>query len=665
MKKLIFTSIMVLISICSYAVPVMELRPGMECVLTGNTYEFNFVMPDFHIEIDTIESNLGSSYFSSIHPDTKDYFDYLGEDGLPELPFYSMNLLLPPDVEHIEVRHLHVIDSVIVTLPFDYTPAQEREDFRHGFSYDEHYYSHAYDPTWYGQYYTMDESNYRGQMGLAFSFYPAHYHPEWRKLVIITKAEFEIAFDGTNLYNHIDGLYGNLDLSLFNFFDNLSVDYSLIPPIHGDKYLIISADQWVNNHDLLDFVYHKESLGYGVTLTALHEVGYTPSAIRAYIQSRYRANGIKYVLLVGDVQDLPFSDGIPEDESEPPTDIFYACLSKDDVSDQWKDLNPSVFLGRWPIRDSHQLTSIVHKTIESDLHLGEGNPRKIGIFSGDEKYFYTDGKYVYDNIVVDLPYYIGDLFDGRYLSGSGYYVMKNYLSDPHCPPTWMFVYTGHGSHSGIASPYDFYYNIIDGVHTSALAFQSFGFGFACFLGDIYETKNFARSWMTSSEGGVTFLGATTTTYYNPDRYFSRKLFMQLENKPIMTIGEFVGNGKAQYYNADKVVYRRREAKKYVLYGDPSLYLFGLDIQYEVIPRRIHSSENNSGNNINNDNIIIDNSIDVINREVIKSVYIYSTSGQLMYVGDSLPQNTPKLPAGVYIAIINTENEQIPQKMIVN
>lgn len=635
------------------------IRPGLACGVDGESYIFEFEMPQFEEAIDTIRTYSNESYFSFIRPIEHDRFDYLGDDGRPVIPFYSVNLMLPHDVTYYDVTDFYIEDSIVIQLHYDYLPAQtNRFSFEEGISYDEQYYLHG-DPNWNRESFRLEESNYQGYNGLSISFFPFRYDPTHRELTIIKRARYKITFDGSDLNSYFDGILPNISIQAFNFYDYIKVAYpiQIIPPINGDNYLIITSENWEETSDLRAFVHHKESLGYRVLLTNINDIGHSPVAIRSYIRNLYITHGLKYVLLVGNVDAIPFSDGIPEDVDEPPTDIFYSCLSKSDMSDQWKDLNPSVFVGRWPIQNEEQLRNVVHKTIESELHLGNYSPTKLGIFSGDERYFYKDCEYIYENIVEDYSqYYSGDLFDGRTLSASGFYVMKNYLEDSHCAPTWMFVYSGHGNSRALTSPYNVRYDSINHIINSGLDFQPFGFGFACLLGNIYATNNFARSWVTSKEGGVTFLGSTTNTYYNPDRYFSRKLFLQLEQKATMTIGEFVGSGKAKYYNADRVVYRRREAKKYVLYGDPSLYLEGLDIHYNLTYPRLPIQTNAR--------VGVNENMDLTNSNIVENARIYSTSGHLIMKGNVNQQLLKSLPTGIYIAVYESGEGQTSRKIIV-
>lgn len=666
--RILLSTLFVCHLFCTHVIAT-EVKPGLYCDIVDNTYRIETYMLDYQIITDTFIGDQGEVLFSSVKPYGADGFDYLHEDGRPTLPFYSLDLILPFGSTFFEVTDFQILDSISIILPYDYTPAQERVDFSEGFSFDADFY--ATNSDWYEMLYSIDESNYRFYKGLNISIFPFHYEPESRRLTIITRAVCEITFNGMNLMGYIQQELSEYDRLAYNFYDNF-VEYprSIIPPIDGDKYLIITADEWDGKPALMEFKDHKESLGYDVLYAKIGDIGEDPMQIRDHIKNLYETEGLKYVLLVGDVSDIPFSEGNNEDATLPPTDIYYSCLSKD-ITWQWTDYNPSVFIGRWPITSDEELRHVVDKTIASDLHLGEHNPNRIGIFTGSgghEDYIFKDGQYLYEKIIENSQYYTGSLIDGRYIEiADAHNILKNYLENTN-NPTWMFIYRGHGNSSYLGSPYplDSYPNSfygIDNITTNSLDFQSFGFGFACLLGNIYSSPNFARSWITSEQGGVTFFGATTISYASPNRYFSRKLFGQLKNKPVMTIGEFVANGKAKYFNPNEVEWRSREVRKYTLYGDPSLYLFGLDIDYNT-PRFI--KKNSQLTEIQDKNIIVKDDIVQLETDVygdVNSICVYSITGQLMLVNYTNQVDLGDLPMGAYTVVVDTNTGKITQKVM--
>lgn len=662
MRRALIIVNLVLFALCAYATPV-TIYPGLTLEESSGRYYVHFEMPDYDIVIDTFhvgnhDTPLQTTqfahesldyYFSRIQPKEYDYFEYLSYDGRPELPFYSLNLLLPLDGTDFSVIDAQIISTETIEMPFDYTPAQAEYYSDDDFSYDASYYI-TYDDTWYWDDYAFETIEYCKIKGINFSIFPCHYEPSSKELTIVTEATFEISYDGSPLdYSYLDYILFT-ERSVYYFFDNY-VGYPAPYPFINDEYLIISADQWENDAALIDFIDHKESLGYNVTLATLHEIGYTAAEIRAYIQDQYRNNGVKFVLLVGDVSELPFSCGTAGSMADPPSDVFYACLSKDDMWNQWKDLSPSVFLGRWPVVNNTELRHIVDKTIASDLYLGEYEPNKINIFAGNgahKTYNYTTCQYIYNHTIQTQSYYTGNLVDGRYMSDSiAWLTLRNQLEDNE-PPTWMFVYVGHGSVVGTAGPYYFTTGRIGLIQTSDLYYQPFGFAFSCSIGDIYNSSNFARDWITSTEGGVSFLASTTISNATCDKYYSRKIFNQLDGQPDITLGEFIGNARAKYYNSDKVIWRLREAKKYVLYGDPSLYLFGINIHF-----------NQPFNGRSSFRQLVDG--ETIPENTI--VQIYSVAGHLVRICNSQELDLQGLSPGVYTIVYTLENNKISKKIV--
>lgn len=664
MKRQILSLLIALSTICSYAVPT-TIKPGLTCDTAGCTYYLNFSMPNFSLLTDTLPALSGDVYFSRIEPEAPDEFDYYEVDGRPTLPFYSINLILPPDASDVMVVNVQIIDSIILHLPYDYTPAQQRIDFSNGISFDTAYYS-TYNNTWYWMYDSINVLDYRKYKGFCMSIFPCRYEPSDNALIVITEATYEISYNGTiGISEYIEGWLDKYDGLAINFFDNfVSFPYVTIPPIDHDEYLIITADEWENNADLADFVLHKESLGYNVTLKALHTIGHTPDSIRNYIRGHYLEKDTKYVLLIGTVEEnlpasykLPFYDGQDSTMSDPSSDIYYSCLNYPTISQQYWDFTPTVYVGRWPVQNEDQLNRVIKKTTKSDLSLGTFCPTKITLFSGSdshnsymENFFYNDCMYIYDNIIQEYDRYTGWVVDGR---AAGIHNMEDSLTN-HADPIWLFVYDGHGGSYYISNPYCLFSSDISAITTNTLDFQPFGFGFACLLGNIFHQNNFARAWLTSTEGGVTFFGPTSTTTTISDRYFSRDLFNQLKKKSSMTIGEFVGNGKAKYYcDGHKVVWRRREAKRYNLYGDPSLYLHGLLFEtapYPVLPKMPQIDKQQ-------DDILY------IDQTEVESVFVYSIAGQLLLTGNTNQLDMRNLPTGIYTIIINADNQQSSKKII--
>ena len=645
---------------------VITLQPGLTLEQNFNTYIIHFTMPDYEI-VDDVISDINNDYIFSLLKPGNDYFDHIDEDGRPSLPFYSLHMLIPFDASWTVTNVITTTD--VVHLDYDYIPAQSHQNSDNILSFDEDYYSN-YNISWHWDEYEAHTTGFGCHRGISFSFFPCHYEPSEKALTIVTEATYEISC--SNHFLPID-LLENAEIiypSMGSLYDNAYHYNTETTPesIYRNKYLIITTDEWYGAESLTNFISHKQSLGYSISVERVGEIENTPDSIRSCIKSHYENEGLDYVLLVGDVNEIPFSSGEIAHNYNPPTDIFYACLDSSTIQTQDKDLSPDVCVGRWPINTEEELQSIVLKTMHSDSCLGMNDPDRIAIFTGGgtgEEFFYEDGLYLYDSVVCNVNYpYTGTLFDGRNLYVDSY-TMFNELNGLNEEPTWLMVYTGHGAIDCIGSPYNITSsNLNDGhISTSNLPYQSYGFMFACQIGNIYEENNFAKKWIGVPDGGTTLWASTTNSFYDPDRYLSRAIFNQLKRPVPMTIGEFVSFGTAKYYNACMNAERFAEAKRYVLYGDPSLYLFGLNLYSQ---QQLYGME--FANNLNSRKIIdqkkdylLINSEDIDN---LLSLQLYSLTGQLLLSSKTDELNLHGLAHGIYLLVVNEEKQSKTYPIIV-
>lgn len=569
-----------LFSIASFA--TVQLQPGLSLSQSGNSYVIRYEADGIRA-MDTLLTEGEDEYKFSYVQLTPDFYDYVGEECSPLYPAYTIHLELPLNATNVQL-HVHNIDYTHVDLAFPYLPIQtsitgqpEVVCFDHNL-YNDSYLMDQYYHDWYvlGQTYIRLFAR-----GVDFSFYPVHYHLSGTADVM-TEAEFEITYEGSC----IEDLYHQADFTSAHFFDNyLDLEYfnpiMEEPVINGEHYLIITERQYEDS--ITVFKDHKESLGYHVIVEFVEDIGNTPDDIRTRIISYYTGYHLKYVLLVGSLNAIPFSSGQEDNFYNPPTDIYYTCLDNLLIEDQ-RNFHPHIFLGRWDVYDTEQLSIVMRKTIKSELSMYGNHAHKIASFSGTDSPKLSNidqAKWIKTNVINASSYLMGYFYDGRYASSSpvSYVDMKVEIED-HDYPLWMFLYFGHGHYSWIAHPYQFYYDDIDYCTNDNLPYQPFGFSFACSNGDLYKDECFARYWMNVKNGGVGIMASTVDAMIECNRWFSRKLFSPLvEYQPTMTIGEFIANAKERYYYADQVPYRRKHIAKYIYLGDPSLYIHGLDLHH--------------------------------------------------------------------------------------
>jgi hypothetical protein len=134
--------------------------------------------------------------------------------------------------------------------------------------------------------------------------------------------------------------------------------------------------------------------------------------LKRYLYDRWRGEGVRYVLLVGDADLMPVRYMVLDRVTEPafdyafyPSDLYYSDLAKQDGSfDDWNarregfqagyygevrgeknkddpinfdaiDYRPDVALGRWPVSTSDELAVVIQKSIAYERSILEAGDR--------------------------------------------------------------------------------------------------------------------------------------------------------------------------------------------------------------------------------------------------------------------------------------------------
>lgn len=608
----------------------VQIEPGLTLSEGTNSYTITYANSSDCISIlDTLLiDGVGSYYFSYVQI-SPDYYDRAGEERCPIYPAYTLHLQLPQNATNIQLQINYLFsdnhDLKYPYLPVLLTPGEDDliVDF------DSNLYNDSILLENYYNKWGKIDSPYQhlGCLGIDFTLYPVHYH-YGEKVDVLREAQFVITYSGSPL----EDIYDEHNNFAINYFDNYSGKEefeNVEPTIHGDEYLIITERQYRDTIEV--FKNFKESLGYNVTVEYVDEVGRTPDAIRHCIKSNHDQLNTKFVLLVGSLDNIPFSKGDSANFFRPPTDLYYSCIDQSDIAHQ-THLHPSVLLGRWDVSNKYELSRIIRKTIKSERSMYAECTNRIHAFSGIGTlsiYDHNFVKWIKSDVINASNHLIGNYTDGRYASTSNptYYDMKMELEDTDYP-LLMFIYSGHGWSNLLGDPYDFYTSSISNCTNDGLDYQPFGFAFSCLVGNIYEDNCFASSWITDKNGGITMMAATAETTCESNKWFGHKIMKALITKRnTLTIGEFVANAKEKFYYADQVAHRRYFTEKYLFLGDPSLYIYGLP----MTPLS-HSPEQNSK---------------TIKETIPDFVRVYSTDGKILMESKYDSFQTTKLITGIY------------------
>ena len=646
-NKLLFTAILLIACVISLTTHAQQVTPEINIEMEPNRYIIHFVLPPYWFEeddghdnengIDYGEDN-GCDVFTKIKLDAE--HDVTDVPGYPELPFFSLDLLLPFDAHDLVVSHFDgqfhneyvdhyvrpALKGTTINVSNEYIENDEDPCLL-----DSYYYTNGatdvYPNGFYRDFYTISNiSYYLYSTGFTLSIFPFSYYPEQGYIQVLTEGTIIVDFSGNDVTRTMDDYLVSTDFSsmaVAMMYDNFNEQIIDPNQYDGPKYLIIAAYRDMENI-LSEYVSYKQGQNYNVEVVYLDEeyLGNNNIAIRNIIENNATLPNPDFVLLVGSLDDIPPYQGVNHPD-DPYTD---------------DDYHP--FLGRWIVTGESgyysELERIIQKTISSEQAFARAqHPSSAVLFSGTDvndctasRVFYNRIKKV-DNVSFDRMGIPSTLYDGRNTNVTFNSMCQSLGAHPS-----FFIYSGHGNEvdpmgngiisSTIASPYwlspsGLYLHGRTFNHISSLQNDSpfpMGFGFACSLNTYETNNNFAARWISEDYGGSTFYGATTISYRSSNNYLSKIMFRTLrktkEQCGNFALGTWLRTGEQKYYNALKNGSRWVQIQKYNLMGDPTFHVFGRASDGTIAP--FHVSQKRT---------------DVDTDSEIESVEVYNIYGQLI------------------------------------
>jgi hypothetical protein len=293
------------------------------------------------------------------------------EIGRPQLPAISELVAIPGNTD----MRISVIDSIVEILegyeiyPFQ-TPLLE-DEIRTKFDIDEKFYAtdQLYPQTAAE---LLEPAIWRDLRITNLRCYPMRWNPVSKKLVVYKKLVVKIEYFGVSDKNVLgrQALFVTQDYDQTYRSNILNYDFLNIPVSKGDKVdydlLIIYHDPFATN--IAPLVTWKNSVGISTQTKALSTIpgGATAQNIKNYINTEYQNNHIRFVLLVGDIANLPIYTGY----SGMISDYWYALLSGNDDF-------PEIAVGRFSSTVAAEITNMVNKSISFGNATGSWKRRAL------------------------------------------------------------------------------------------------------------------------------------------------------------------------------------------------------------------------------------------------------------------------------------------------
>ncbi|MCR5115580.1 MAG: T9SS type A sorting domain-containing protein [Bacteroidales bacterium] len=283
------------------------------------------------------------------------------------------------------------------------------------------------------------------------------------------------------------------------------------------KYLIIANDLF--NGQLDEFANWKRRKGYLVEIAYTGTIGTTTTAIKDFITTKFNnataANPAPtYVLLVGDVAQLPAYDGETMDDHV--TDVYY-------FQQVGNDFVPDCYYGRFSAQTVAQLTPQVQKTLTYEQYLMPDPTyldRAVLVAGQDGG---SSGDYGYSMANPAMQYLEDTYTDDFFTTVHSYY-------NPHASSNAASIranlsegtgyanYSAHCGSDGWSIPSFSTTNVGQMTNTGKYGLM---IGNCCQSNKFEENECFGEALLrANNKGAVGYIGGTDYTYWNHDYYWA-------------------------------------------------------------------------------------------------------------------------------------------------
>ncbi|MCK4342643.1 MAG: hypothetical protein KAY37_13075 [Phycisphaerae bacterium] len=495
----------------------------------------------------------------------------------------------------------------------------------------------------------------RGQRLWQLEIRPVSHNPAAGTLTLYPEISVDISFDGAfippDALAPLPGLRGNV------------LNPETLPIVttrDGENYLIVVASAYQTT--IQPFAAAKSNQGFAVTTWVSPSASAT--TIKDHIQGLWGTpNAPEYILLVGDTDTIPEWTG--GGSGSPDTDLPYVCM---DGSGDW---HPDIAIGRFPVRNTSQLQTIIDKTL-----LYENGPlpdpeylNRAVFMASNDNYTVSEGthNYVIDNYMTPN----GIVSDKLYCHT--YSATTQQVRDAFNDGRFWGVFSGHGGTTSWADGPPF--NQSDVNNLTNYGMYPVVYSFACVTGSYALNECFTETWIRAdNKGAIAIYGSSVSSYWTEDDILEKRLF-----DSIFDDGDDVPARVSPVWNDTLMRYlaemgsgstTRRYFEMYNLMGDPALPFFGPEIPphgIDVAPEDELLAEGQPGGPFAPDTIVYtlkNMSEEPIDYQVAKSadwVTITNAAGTLLQyetaiITVSINENAETLPIGRHVDTLQFINE---------
>ena len=411
--------------------------------------------------------------------------------------------------------------------------------------------------------------DFRGQTVVV---YPFQYNPTTKVLRVYSDITVRVSNEGqgqknvlqrSSVINKIDAEFKSIYEHQFVNFDNENTRFDYL--VDQGNMLVICYDDFMNT--MTPFVDWKNRKGIPTEMVGVSEIGSNSSSIEAYVENYYYENGLTFLLLVGDINQIP-SPSVGGSASDP----SYGFISGNDSYAE-------VIVGRFSGNNPSEIATQVERSLDYEQNPTQtshfNNALGIASNQGPGMNGYTDDDFqdwLWATLISDTYGSYQYEYDG---SGGTPQGGINSINSG----VGLINYTGHGSISSWGNGAAISASQVNSLNN--IGKLPFVITVGCNVGEFNSTNEcFTEAWMRSENNGqptgsIAHLGSTISQSWEPPMHgqwaMNAIITDNYDNNFTKTVGGISTNG-CMHMNDAQGSSGTNETNYWTLFGDPSLNL---------------------------------------------------------------------------------------------
>ena len=495
------------------------------------------------------------------------------ESGAPDLDHWTSSIIIPDDgVTSVEVVSSSYHDFYNVSV------APSKGNFSRMINPDDvaYEYSDVYEENDFypGTLATLEDPYViRDLRGQTVVVYPLQYNPITKTLRLYTEIDLKVTTMGGSGHNMLNR--GNPKQSVSKEFN--AIYESLFLNYQNDtrfEYLLDEGNMLVISYgDFMDemqpLVDWKNRKGIPTEMVDVSDIGSSSSAIESYVDNYYYEHGLTYLLLVGDIAQIP-SPTVSGSASDP----SYGFIDGNDFYTE-------IFVGRFSGNNPSEISTQVERSIEYELNAqadASWYDNALGIASNQGPGFggmMDDdfSQFLWEDVLSSYTY---DSYEGIY-DGSGGTVSQGITAING--GVGIINYTGHGFSGGWGNGAALDNSDVDNLQNDNML--PFVITVGCNVGEFDSADAvFSEVWQRATNNGeptgsIAHAGSTISQSWEPPMHgqYGMNLILteQLDEGVSRSLGGIFTNG-CMYMNDAQGGSGINETNYWTFFGDPSVVI---------------------------------------------------------------------------------------------